>query len=253
MIFKKFFGAVRAQLNKLANFFWEADPIAQMQYEYDSAVEQLKEGRKGLEQYRGLVERVSRQVKEGEAHVARLTSQAKAYLKAGDRETASRFALEIQKAKTQLEQNQQQLEMHEASYQNNLKKIQHANKKLGEVREKIQRYDAELKMSEAEAEIAKLSSSFDMNVTTDFGQLEQVIQTRIDRNRGKVRVASDLSSEGIAAIEAEERMEKVLAEDALKDLEVELGIRAPEIAPVVDHEKDLGPAERTVERETEKQ
>ena len=49
MIFKKMFGAVRAQLNKLANFFWEADPIAQMQYEYDAAVEQLKEGRVGLE------------------------------------------------------------------------------------------------------------------------------------------------------------------------------------------------------------
>ena len=82
MIFKKMFGAVRAQLNKLANYFWEADPIAQMQYEYDSAVEQLKEGRIGLEQYRGLVERVGRQVKEGETHVAKLQSQAKAYLKA---------------------------------------------------------------------------------------------------------------------------------------------------------------------------
>jgi phage shock protein A len=250
MIFKKFFGAIRAQLNKLANFFWEADPIAQMQYEYDSAVEQLKEGRTGLEQYRGLVERVGRQVKEGDAHVAKLTSQAKAYLKVGDRETAAKFALEVQKAKAQLEQNKQQLEMHETAYQNNLKKIQHANKKLGEVREKIQRYDAELKMSEAEAEIAKLSSSFDMNVTTDFGQLEQVIQQKIDANRGKVRVAADLSSEGIAEIAAEERMEKSMAEDALKDLEVELGMRAPEVTPVVDTQKDLGPA--APELETEK-
>lgn len=249
MIFKKFFGAIRAQLNKLANFFWEADPIAQMQYEYDSAVEELKEGRKGLEQYRGLVERVARQVKEGESHVTKLTSQAKAYLKAGDRETAAKFALEIQKAKGQLDQNKQQLEMHETAYQNNLKKIQHANKKLGEVREKIQRYDAELKMSEAEAEVAALSQSFDMNVTTDFGQLEQVIQQKIDANRGKVRVAADLSSEGIADIEAEERMEKSMAEDALKDLEVELGMRAPEVAPVVETQKDLGPPET----ETEKQ
>jgi phage shock protein A len=70
MIFKKFWGAFRAQINKLANFFWEADPIAQMQYEYDKSVEELKNGRVGLEQYRGLVERVSRQVKEGERHVA---------------------------------------------------------------------------------------------------------------------------------------------------------------------------------------
>ena len=243
MIFEKFFSAIRAQLNKLGNLFWEADPIAQMQYEYDSAVEQLKEGRTGLEQYRGLVERVTRQVKEGESHVTKLTAQAKAYLKAGDRQTASKFALEIQKAKASLAQNQEQLELHETAYQNNLKKIQHANKQLGEVREKIQKYDAELKMSEAEAEIAKLSSTFNVNVTTDFGQLEQVIQGKIDQNRGKVRVASDLSSEGIAEIAAQERMEVSMAEDALKDLEVELGMRAPEVSPVVDTQKDLGPAE----------
>ena len=133
--------------------------------------------------------------------------------------------------------------MHEQAYQNNLKKIQHANKKLVEVKEKITRYDAELKMSEAEAEVAKLSQSFDINLTTDFGQLEGIIQGKIDANRGKARVASDLSSEGMDKIVAEERMEKSMAEDALKGLEVELGLRAPETAPVVETAKDLGPAE----------
>ena len=243
MILGKFWSAIRGQLNKIANIFWEADPIAQMQYEYDQAVEQLKEGRVGLEQYRGLVERVSRQVKDGESQVNKLTAQAKAYLKAGDRETAGSFALQLTKAKTQLEENKQQLGMHEAAYQNNLKKIQYANKKLVEVKDKIQRYDAELKMSEAEAEVAKLTQSFNMDVTTDFGQLEDVIQRKIDTNRGKARVASDMSNEGIAEIAAEERMEKSMAEDALRDLEVQLGMRAPETVPVVDTAKDLGPAE----------
>lgn len=243
MILGKFWGAVRAQLNKLANVFWEADPIAQMQYEYDAAVEQLKEGRVGLEQYRGLVERVTRQVKEGQAHVAKLQTQAKAYLKAGDRDTAARFALEMQKAKQHLAQNEEQLALHEQAYQNNLKKIQHANKKLVDVKDKIQRYQAELKMSEAEAEIAKLSTTFEMNVTTDFGQLERVIQGKIDQNRGTARVAADLSSQGIADIQAEERVEKAMAEDALKDLEVELGMRAPEVAEVSPALKDLGPAD----------
>lgn len=242
MILGKFFGAIRAQLNKLANYFWEADPIAQMQYEYDQAVEQLKEGRVGLEQYRGLVERVSRQVKEGEKEVTKLTAQAKAYLKAGERETAGQIALQMTKAKAGLEENKQQLAMHEAAYSNNLKKIQHANKKLVEVKDKIHKYDAELKMSEAEAEVAKLTQSFNMDITTDFGQLEDVIQRKIDGNRGKARVASDLSSEGIDKIQAEERMEKSMGEDALKDLEVELGMRAPETTPIIATAKDLGPA-----------
>ena len=253
MIFGKFFGAIRAQLNKLANLFWEADPIAQMQYEYDMAVEQLKEGRVGLEQYRGLVERVSRQVKDGEAQVTKLTAQAKAYLKAGDRETAGNFALQLTKARASLEENRQQLAMHEQAYGNNLKKIQFANKKLVEVKDKIQKYDADLKMSAAEAEVAKLSQSLNFDVTTDFGQLEDVIQRRIDANRGKARVAADLSTEGLGKIEAEERMEKSMADDALKDLEIELGMRAPETTPVAATAKDLGPAEEVERRQAEKQ
>jgi phage shock protein A len=245
MILEKFFAAIRAQINKVANMFWEADPIAQMRYEYDQAVEQLKEGRKGLEQYRGLVERVNRQVADNTAQCQRLEAQAKAYLKAGDRETAAKFALELQKARADLAENKQQLELHETAYQNNLKKIQHANEKLIDVRQKIQKYDAELKMSEAEAEVAKLSESFDMNITTDFGQIEQVIKQRIDTNRGAARVAADLSTKGIADIKAEERMQSVMAEDALSALEVELGLKTPETSKTAATAKELGPAAET--------
>lgn len=250
MIVQKFWSAFVSQLNKIANVFWEADPIAQMRYEYDSSVEQLKDGRTGLEQYRGLVERVTRQVSANRSHVKKLEAETKAYLKAGDRPTAAKFALELQKAKEELAANEQQLQMHETAYGNNLKKIQHANSKLIEVREKIQKYDAELKMSAAEAEIAKLAESFDMNLTTDFGQIEQVIQQKIDQNRGKVRVSADLSEKGIAEIHAEERMQGVLAEQALQDFEVELGLKSPETSPVAQTEKDLGPA---ADKSTQKQ
>jgi phage shock protein A len=242
MILGKFWNAIRGQLNKIANIFWEADPIAQMQYEHDLAVEQLKEGRKGLEMYRGLVERVTRQAANSRSHAQQLEAETKAYLKAGDRDTAAKFALELQKAKKELAQHEEQLQMHETAYENNLKKIKHASHKLGEVRERIQKYDAELKMSAAEAEVAKLAESFNMDITTDFGQLEQVIQGKIDKNRGKARVAADMSSEGLASVEAEERMQKAMAEDALTQFEAELGLRSPETSKVAESAKDLGPA-----------
>ena len=250
MIFHKFWSAFVAQINKIANVFWEADPVAQMRYEYDKSVEQLKEGRLGLEQYRGLVERVTRQVAANKSQVQRLEAETKAYLKAGDRVTAAKFALELQKAKEEMAANNGQLEMHETAYGNNLKKIQHANEKLIELREKITKYDAELKMSSAEAEIAKLSETFDMNLTTDFGEIESVIQRRIDENRGKVRVAADLSEKGMAEIHAEERMRGQLAEQALQDFEVELGMRSPETTPMSQTSKDLGPATKTTETQT---
>ena len=55
MIFQKMMTAVSAFFNAIANAMWERNPIAIMQLEYDKSVEQLKEGRKGLELYRGLV------------------------------------------------------------------------------------------------------------------------------------------------------------------------------------------------------
>lgn len=244
MIVGKLWRALRAQINKIANLFWTADPIAQMQYEYDVAVEQLKGGREGLEQYRALVERVSRQVAAEQKHVTMLEAKIKSYLQVGERDTAAKFALELQKAKQELGENQSQLKMHEDAYNNNVTKIKHAMKKLGDVKAKIQKYDAELKMSRAEAEMAKLATSFDFNVTTDFGQIEQVIQDKIGLNRAKSRVAADLSEEGLVDIKREEAVEQALADQALRDFEVQMGMVSPETAGITDATKELGPAQK---------
>jgi hypothetical protein len=116
------------------------------------------------------------------------------------------------------------------------------------VKEKIQKYDAELKMSKAEAEMAKLATDFNFDVTTDFGQIEQVIQDKIGLNRAKARVAADLSQEGIADVKAEQAMEKAMADNALREYEVQMGLVTPETAGVKESAKELGPAERAVEK-----
>jgi len=240
MIFAKIGKAFRAQINKLANWFWTQDPIAQMQYEYDKAVEQLKEGRVGLEQYRGLVERVQRQVTANKKQEQQLS----AYLKAGDRTTAGQLAVQLQKVQAELLENQEQLKMHETAYQNNVEKIKHASKQLADVRTKIKKYEADLKMSSAEAELAKLSQTFNFDVTTDFGELEQVLQEKIDGNRAVARVAADLSNEGIEKIEAEKHMEAAMADDLLSKFEVEMGLKTAETAGIQAASKSLGPEEK---------
>src|SRR5882762_3993949 len=93
MIFRKFVTVIRAFFNSIANALWERDPIAIMRLEYDRSVEQLQEGRKGLELYRGLVERVVRQTAMGKSQVEKMKAEVKAYLEAGDREAAGAFDL----------------------------------------------------------------------------------------------------------------------------------------------------------------
>jgi phage shock protein A len=221
MIFSKMWQAFKAQINKLSNAAWKSDPIAQMQYEYDKTVDQLREGREGLEQYRALVERVTRQVAGDNSQVANLEAKVKAYLSSNDRDSAGKYALELQKAKKTLEENSSQLAMHEDAYNNNLMKVKHATGKLAELRQKIQKYDADLKMSRAEAELAKLAQNFNLDVTTDFGQIEAEIQDKISLNRAKARVAADLSGQGLEDIQKEKQLESTMADQALRDFEAQ--------------------------------
>jgi hypothetical protein len=100
-------------------------------------------------------------------------------------------------------------------------------------------------MSRAEAEMAKLAQSFNFDVSTDFGQIEQVIQDKIGLNRAKARVAADLSSEGIADVQREQAMESAMADQALREFEVQMGLVTPETAGVTQAEKELGPAKET--------
>jgi phage shock protein A len=247
MILGKIWNAIAAQFNKLANAIRGYDPIAEMQFEYDRSVEQIREGREGLAQYRALVERVLRQVEGARKQVAGYEARIKAYLTAGDRETAGRIALDMKRAKDDLAENEKQLALHEQAYQNNLIKIQHAVKKLDEVKHKIGKYDADLKMSRAEAEISQLATQFHFNVTSDFGQAEQMIQDQIDRNRGRVRVAADLSGEGVEEIRQDVAVEKAMAENALRDFEKQEGLVTPETIKPTQTSKELGPAARTLE------
>ena len=195
MILGKIWKSIAAQFNKLGNWFSGYDPIAQMQYEYDRSVDQMREGREGLAQYRALVERVSRQVENQRKQVANLEAKIKAYLSAGDRDTAAKLALDLKRAKEDQAENERQLALHEQAYSNNLLKIKHAVQKLEDVKHRITKYDADLKMSRAEAEMSQLATQFNFNVTTDFGQAEQALQDQIDKNRARVRVAADLSGE----------------------------------------------------------
>ena len=226
MILDKIWKAIKAPFNKLASALSGSDPVAAMQYEYDRSIEQIREGREGGAQYRALVERVRRQVEDRKKHAAMLEAQVKTFLQANDRVSAARFALELKRAKEELAESGKQLDLHEQAYQNSLLKIKHAVQKLDEIKHKITGYDAELKLSRAEAEISALSSQFNFHVTGDFGQAERDLQDQIDHNRGRVRVAVDLSREGQEDIQHEQTM----GEDALRQFEVEAGLAAPETA-----------------------
>lgn len=247
MIFGKFVTAIRAGLNKLANFFWSQDPIAILQLEVDQATVRLQEGRGGLEQYRGLVERVAAQVAMGKQNVQRLEAQIKGHLQAGQREVAGQLAVQLQQVKQDLLNNEQQLGMHNEAYQNHLLKFQQAQKDIVTLRQKAQRMHAELQMAKAESEIARVaeavSESVMPNFSTKIGEAEELVQGQIAKHRGEARVAADLSSKGVTEIKAQQAAEAAMGENLLRQFEVEMGLVNAETAPPTATSKTLGPSQ----------
>ncbi len=100
--------------------------------------------------------------------------------------------------------------------------------------------------------MAKLAGSFDFDLTTDFGQIEAVIQDKIGLNRAKARVSADLSSRGVEEVKREQAMEKALGDQALKDFEVQMGLVTPATQGVPETTKELGPAQASKQSQTEK-
>ena len=255
MILHKFWSAFVAQINKVANIFWEADPIAQMRYEYDQAVEQLKEGRVGLEQYRGLVERVTRQVPGATGRTSRSSRrETKAYLKAGDRTTAAKFALELQKAKDELATNEEQLQMHETAYGNNLKKIQHANEKLIELREKItevrRRAEDERGGSGDRQALRDLRREPDDRLRRDRAghPAEDRSEPRQGARRGRSLEQGHRRDPGRRAHAGRSWPSRRSPTSRSSS-----GLKSPETTPIAQTAKDLGPAAADARRPTDKQ
>lgn len=216
---KKLFQALCAQYHKLLRYFKKVDPLQAMQQECRWASERLKEGRIGLERYRGLVERVKRQVARNKQQKIELEANILQYLQAGDREIAGKFALELERAEIQLAENESQLQLHRESFTNNLLKLRRANEKLEEIKQRMLDYDATLKLAHAEAEITKLAQSLQFDSTTNLGQIEELIQEKIDQSRAELQVAADLSSQGLEELQLEEATSKARAESILKKYE----------------------------------
>lgn len=222
--------AIAAQFNKLANKARALDPIAEMKLELDHMTDQIANGRGALEMYRGMVERVTRQVSDGRAHANDLAAKVRSYTQSGDRATAGKFAIELQTAEKAASENEAQLKLHQQAYENNLEKVKHATHKIGELRAHIQQKDADLRFSRAEKEIVKLGHAlnFDTVGTSSFDEVERIVQDEIDANRASVQVQADLSGNGIEDIRREQDVDKHRAELALQQFEAREVPESPE-------------------------
>jgi phage shock protein A len=216
--------AVSAQFGKVGRLLWGFDPVAVYQQQVDNAAEEIKDATTGLEQYRGLVARLQRQVGNGEKEVSRIDARIKIYITQNDDASATNYAIQLKKTQAELEENKAQLAQYQGAYENNLKKIRFANQKIADARDKAQKLSADLKLSKAEAETAKLAQKFNCkNVSLEgVAEVEDEIQRQIDANRAKAQVISDLSEDGLNEIDEQEAIHKAEAADILAQYKAQM-------------------------------
>jgi len=216
--------AVSAQFGKVFKWIWGIDAIAVYQAEVDRSADEIQQAGEGLEQYRGLVSRLQRQVANGEKEVVRLTAKIKTLLTENSEEKAAEYAIQLKKEQVALVENKSQLKSYEYAYQDNLKKVRYANEKIKGAKEKAEKMQADLRLSKAEAETAKLAQRFNINtnITSGLGEIEDEIQRQIDANRAKGQVIRDLSQDGLDQIEEDEKIQKAEAKELLLQFKQEM-------------------------------
>ena len=82
-------------------------------------------------------------------------------------------------------------------------------------------------------------------MTTDFGQAEQILQDQIDKNRARVRVAADMSGEGLEKSRPKSPSRRPWPRSPA-GIRGAQGLATPETTKATQSTKELGPAAKTL-------
>jgi phage shock protein A len=241
---KRFFSAGGAQIGKLSRWVYGMDPIAIYQAEVDKSAEEIQEAREGLEQFKGHVARLQRQVAQGAKKVEDLKGIIRNHLQNGNEDKATSYAIELQGALTKLEKDKTKLVEQEGRYELNLKKMRLANQRIRDAKEKAETLQSDLRLSKADAEMSKLAQNFEIKTSSidNLNEIEDEIQRQIDANRARGQVIHDLGDDGLERLEEQESLQRQEGRKLLEQLKQEL-LPAPNIEvkilpPVDQHERN---------------
>jgi len=230
----------------------KANPKALIEAEKENLRAQIARYNTSLAQHAGFCERLLRQIKSLEAQEKELAAKAAAHLRAGNRDSAGQYALQLQTVKAQLEENRGQLGEAEKTYQN---LIQARDVTVREAKAKIQKLErllTETEMFEAQAELQEMAAGMISSIGGAGDTLDRVegyLNERRDQAAGRARVAG--STLDMTDVKLKEGEQKALADQALAEFASAYGLEMPAAAepaaaapavPAPQPIKEMGPS-----------
>ncbi|RYX81274.1 hypothetical protein EON83_24820 [bacterium] len=222
---KRISNLFKAFANMFVSSAERANPKMMLEQEKENLRTQIAQYNQGLASHAGMCERLMSQVKRLEAQEKEERAKAAANLRAGNREMAGQFALQLQTTSAQLTENRTQLEQAEKTYRELVKardvSISAAKKKIEDLKYAI----GDMEIKKATAEMMEMAGGM-INTIGGSGdtlnRLEEMVGEEREKAAGRARVARD--SLNTTDFQMKENEQKALADQALADFAAAEGL-----------------------------
>ena len=222
---KRISNLFKAFVNMFVSGAERANPKMMLEQEKENLRVQIANYNQGLATHAGMCERLMSQVKRLEAQEKEQRAKAAANLRAGNREAAGQYALQLQTTSTQLSENRTQLEQAEKTYRELVKardvSIAAAKKKIEDLKYAI----GDMEIKKATAEMMEMAGGMINNIGGSgdtLNRLEEMVGEEREKAAGRARVARD--SLDMSEVNMKETEQKALADQALADFAAAEGL-----------------------------
>ena len=231
-MFKRLGNLIKGFFGMFVSNAERSNPEALLEVEKENLRKQIAQYNQGLASHAALCEKLMTQVKNLETRERELRAKTAAHLKAGNRESAGNFALDLQQVQAQLTENREQLEVAETTYKD-LEKARGVSVEIA--RDKIDKLKyaiGDMKVQKSTAEMMEMASGMISTIGGSgdtLNRLEEMVQEEREKAAGRSRVArGGLDMTGINMKESEQ---EAMADQALADFAAKEGIALDAPAP----------------------
>ncbi len=224
-MFKRISNLFKAFANMFVSSAERANPKMMLEQEKENLRTQIAHYNQGLATHAGLCERLMSQVKRLEAQEKDERAKAAANLRAGNREMAGQYALQLQTTTSQLTENRSQLESAEKTYRDLVKardiSVGAAKKKIEDLKYAI----GDMEVKKATAEMTEMAGGMISSIGGSgdtLNRLEEMVNEEREKAGGRARVARD--SLNTTDFQMKETEQKALADQALADFAAAEGL-----------------------------
>ncbi|MFT5124567.1 MAG: phage shock protein A, partial [Verrucomicrobiales bacterium] len=193
-MFKRIGNIIRGFFGLFVSGLERQNPKALLEVEKENLRKQIAKYNQGLASHAGLVEKLITQTRRLEKREQEMRAKASANLRAGNRQQAASYALELQEISRELAENRGQLEEAEGIYKQMIKardvSVKAAKDKIDELKRSMQ----DLDVKKAQAELAEMATGMISEIGgagDTLNRLHEIVEEERTKAAGRARVATD--------------------------------------------------------------